>query len=272
MTVGEFLKKTIAELKAAGIEGAQTDAEIILAHVLKKDRAWLLAHDDDTLQPGHVRTVQTLVKKRASRQPMSYVLGMREFAGLEFKIDHRVLTPRVETETIVAEVVKRAPKSAQVLDIGTGSGAIAIALKYLRPDLAVTASEISDNALKLARENAVNLLGDEAAVNFILSNLFENIFGAFNIIVANLPYVTREMELMPEVQNEPAVALFGGSDDGLELYRKFFQDLPKHIRDNSQIWTESDPWQQDELIKLATKSELKKIHQDYFILGFEKQA
>jgi release factor glutamine methyltransferase len=157
-----------------------------------------------------------------------------------------------------------------VLDIGTGSGAMAIALKHLRPDLIVAASEISNQALELARENTENILGADDKIDFITSDLFENIKGKFDIIVANLPYVTRTMELMPEVLNEPDVALFGGSDDGLELYRKFFQDLPKHIRDNSQIWTESDPWQQDELIKLATKSELKKIYQDYFILGFEK--
>jgi release factor glutamine methyltransferase len=270
MIIREFLQSAIAALKAAKIEGAQTDAEIILAHVLKKDRAWLLAHDDVGLTKSNFHRAQSLIKIRSKRIPISYVLGVREFAGLELKIDNRALTPRVETETIVAEVVKRAPQAARVLDIGTGSGAMAIALKHLRPDLIVAASEISNQALELARENTENILGADDKIDFITSDLFENIKGKFDIIVANLPYVTRTMELMPEVLNEPDVALFGGSDDGLELYRKFFQDLPKHIRDNSQIWTESDPWQQDELIKLATKSELKKIYQDYFILGFEK--
>lgn len=270
MIVREFLKTATATLKAVEIEGAQTDAEILLANVLGKDRAWLLAHDDAELDSEQVKAANTLLKKRVRRIPMSYVLGMREFAGLEFKIDERALTPRVETETIVAEVTKRAPQGARVLDIGTGSGAMAIALKHLRPDLQVVASEVSPEALELARENATNLLKSDKAIMFIQSDLFENIKDTFDIIVANLPYVTREMELMPEVQNEPDVALFGGADDGLDLYRKFFSELPDFIHAKSQVWTESDPWQQADLIELAKTCELNKIFQDYFILGFEK--
>ncbi len=270
MILRDFLTNAIATLKTAGIEGAQTDAEVILAHTLEKDRAWLLAHDGTELSTEQLKQAQQLVQKRAERIPMSYVLGMREFAGLEFKIDDRALTPRVETETIVVEVSKRAQKDARVLDIGTGSGAMAIALKHLRPDLHVTASEVSSEALELARENAEALLGNDTKVEFVKSDLFENIDGKFDIIVANLPYVTRTMELMPEVQNEPDVALFGGADDGLDLYRKFFTELPNYIAANAQIWTESDPWQQNEIIKLAHDCGLTKIFQDYFILGLEK--
>lgn len=270
MIIRDFLKDAIAALKVAGIEGAQTDAEVILAHTLNKDRTWLLAHDDAKLSPKQVEHAQQFVQKRAKRIPMSYVLGVREFAGLEFRIDDRALTPRVETETIVAEVAKRAPTGARVLDIGTGSGAMAIALKHLRSDIQVTASEVSTEALELARENASAILGSTTEINFIESDLFENIEGTFDVIVANLPYVARTMELMPEVQNEPDVALFGGADDGLDLYRKFFAELPNYILDGSQVWTESDPWQQNDLIELAKKHNLSKIFQDYFILGFEK--
>lgn len=270
MTVREFLHAAITQLKAANIEGAQTDAEIILAHILEKDRSWLLAHDDTKLTSVQVIAAQKLIEKRAERIPMSYVLGIREFAGLDFKIDKRALTPRVETETIVAEVTKRSAQGARILDIGTGSGAMAIALKHLRPDLQVTASEVSPEALELARENSKNLLGSDTKIDFIKSDLFSDIDGKFDIIVANLPYVTRTMELMPEVQNEPDVALFGGADDGLELYRKFFTELPSHISANAQVWTESDPWQQNDLIELAKACGLNKIFQDYFILGLEK--
>lgn len=270
MTVAEFLSQAIAKLKANGITGAQTDAEIILSHALKKDRVWIMAHHNNQIPPKILSTANTLVQKRAQRQPLSYVLGRREFAGLDFKIDARALTPRVETETIVAEVIKRATTNARVLDIGTGSGAMAIALKHLRPDLKITASEVSGEALELAQENAENLLGADARIRFITSDLFENINSTFDVIVANLPYVTHSTELMPEVQNEPAVALFGGANDGLDLYRKFFADLPNHIHAGSQVWVESDPWQQSPLIKLAQGSGLEKIFQDYFILGFEK--
>jgi len=270
MIIRDFLNSSITTLKAAGIEGAQTDAEVILAHTLQQDRAWLLAHDDTKLNTEQLKQAQRFVQKRSERIPMSYVLGVREFAGLEFKIDDRALTPRVETETIVAEVVKRAPEGARVLDIGTGSGAMAIGLKHSRPDLHVVASEVSAEALELARENAKNLLGSDTEIDFVKSDLFENIDDTFDVIVANLPYVTRTMELMPEVRNEPGVALFGGADDGLDLYRKFFAELPSHITGDAQVWTESDPWQQDALIELAQNSELRQIFQDYFILGFEK--
>lgn len=270
MKICDFFESARATLKDAGIEGAQTDAEVILAHTLGQDRAWLLAHHDTILSQTELKLAQSYINKRAGRTPMSYVLGVREFAGLEFKIDERTLTPRVETETIVAEVTKRAPQNARVLDIGTGSGAMAIALKHLRPDLNITASEVSTKALELARENAKELLDPNNKINFIKSDLFESIDDSFDIVVANLPYVTRSMELMPEVQNEPAVALFGGADDGLDLYRKFFSQLSKHINASSQVWTESDPWQQEALIALAKACGLTKIFQDYFILGFEK--
>lgn len=270
MSIAKLRDEIIAELKSAGITGAQTDAELIMSFVLGKDRTWLMAHDHDTISQAHVEQIQNLAQRRAQREPLSYVLGQREFAGLMFTIDSRALTPRVETETIVAEVDRRAPKRARVLDIGTGSGAMAIALKHLRPDLNIIASEVSTDALELARENARNLLHSENDIELVESDLFENVESTFDVIVANLPYVTRTMELMPEVQNEPDVALFGGANDGLDLYRKFFAQLPKHLNSSGQLWLESDPWQQEALIALAKSCDLRKIFQDYFILGFEK--
>lgn len=268
MSIAKLRKQIISTLKAAGITGAQTDAELIMSFVLKKDRTWLMAHDTDELASADTERMKSLAQRRAQREPLSYVLGQREFAGLMFSIDNRALTPRVETETIVAEVTKGAPKRAAVLDVGTGSGAMAIALKRLRPDLVVTASEVSSSALELAQENAARLLERENTITFLESDLFDNVPGSFDIIVANLPYVTREMELMPEVEREPAVALFGGAPDGLDLYRKFFTQLPKHLNENGQIWLESDPWQQEALIALAAAQGLEKTFQDYFILGF----
>lgn len=270
MKLAELKQELIADLKAAGISGAQTDAELILSHVLEKDRAWLLAHDDTELSPSTTQLVRALARRRTEREPLSYVLGVREFAGLSFAIDKRALTPRVETETIVAEVIKAAPKNATVLDIGTGSGAMAIALKHLRSDLIMTASEVSPDALELARKNAIRLLDRPDAINFVESDLFSNVPSRFDIIVANLPYVSREMELMPEVHNEPEIALFGGASDGLDLYRKFFAHVSNHLTQNAWVWTESDPWQQAAIIELAESAGLQKIFQDYFILGFRK--
>ncbi len=269
MTVKTALELAMVTLTDAQIIGARTDAELILAHVLQQDRAWLLAHEDDSLTQAQEKLTTSLVQKRSLRQPLSYVLGTREFAGLDFNIDSRALTPRVETETIVEQVTKNAPQHSSVLDVGTGSGAMAISLKHLRPDLIVSASEVSLEALDLAQENAARLLPHQDAVDFIHSDLLEAVHGSFDIIVANLPYVTRAMELLPEVQAEPDVALFGGADDGLDLYRRFFKQLPKHLKHSSELWIESDPWQQPELIDLASSVGLQAKFQDYFILGFK---
>jgi len=271
MRLRTFIQAGIKQLKAAQIEGAQTDVELIVAFVLKVDRVWLLSHSENVLEPDIILQAQAYLDKRAARLPLSYVLEKREFAGLDFKIDARALTPRVETETIVAEVVQRAAQKASVLDMGTGSGAMAIALKHLRPDLMVTASEVSRDALDLARENSTRLLKATDAIDFVESDLFMNIDTRFDIIVANLPYVTRTMELMPEVQAEPDIALFGGADDGLDLYRRFFTELPQHLHIAGMVWLESDPWQQPAIIELAAKANLKNVFQDYFILGFASQ-
>lgn len=269
MTIKEALEYAIDSLNKAHIVGSQTDAQLILAYVLKQDRAWLFAHEDDSLTQAQEELTTSLVQSRASRQPLSYVLGHREFAGLNFIIDSRALTPRVETETIVEQVTNRAPRNAAILDVGTGSGAMAISIKQLRPDLEVTASEVSSDALALAKENAAQLLAEPTAIAFIQSDLLNSIKDRYDIIVANLPYVTRKMELLPEVRAEPDIALFGGANDGLDLYREFFKQLPRHLKDHSELWIESDPWQQPELIKLAESAGLKPVFQDYFILGFE---
>lgn len=270
MTVGAIIQGVTEQLVAAGITGGRTDAELIVADVLKHDKAWLLAHGDDAVPPADLKLIRALANKRASRQPLSYVLGHREFAGLEFTVDARALTPRVETETIVAELSKRLPADASVLDMGTGCGAIAISLKHLRPDLVVTGSEISNDALELAHENVARLLACVNDVTFLQSDIFSAVTGKFDAIAANLPYVARSIELMPEVENEPHVALFGGENDGLALYRKFFSQIPAHLKPHALVYIESDPWQQPDLIKIAAACKLKPIYQDYFILGFEK--
>lgn len=272
MILKNLIKQGATLLEAAKINSPRSEAELIASFVLGQDKAWLLAHEGDQLTPLVSNKILDLIKLRAERQPMSYVLGEREFYGLTFHTDKRALTPRVETESIVEQVISSAPQNARVLDIGTGSGAIAIALKYHRPDLDITASEVSIEALDLARENAARLLRSEDQITFVASDLFDSISDKFDVVVANLPYVTREMELMPEVMNEPAVALFGGAPDGLDLYRKFFSQLQAHLEPTAWVYCESDPWQQPALIALAAKQSLQIMHQDYFTLGLSRTS
>lgn len=268
MTVSEVIQQGILALKAAGIEGAHTDMDIIVAEVLSVDKSWLLAHADDELSEDHLKRIQLLIDKRVDRQPLSYALGYKDFYGLKIAVDERALTPRIETEVIVMEAAKNTPYGARVLDVGTGSGAMAIALLHSRPDFQVTASEVSSDALELAQENAARILGKTHEITFLISDLFSNITGTYDLIVANLPYVSRSFQIMPEVAHEPDVALFGGSEDGLDLYRSFFTSLPEYLSPDAGLYIESDPWQQPALIQLAQAAGLVVTFQDYFILGF----
>ncbi len=270
MTIKEFLLKTTKEFERLGISSSRLDAEIILAHCLKKDRVWLLAHNDQPLTKSDQTVANRLIKKRLSRQPISYVTNQKEFYGLDFYVDKRVLTPRDETELIAEEVIKNAPQGSSLIDIGTGSGALAITIAKHRPDLVISASEISAPALEVAKVNATKILGQNHKINMITSDLFDKIVGRFDIVITNLPYVSTDYKprMMAEVQYEPAIALFGGAGDGLDLYREFFRQLPGHLKNNGLVYLESDPWQHQEITRVAASAGLAPTYQNYLILGF----
>lgn len=269
MTIGQWLKEAYAALEQAGVPSGRLDAELIVAHVTEHNRAWVLAHIDDELAQATQRQAQTFLARRLNREPLVHITGKREFYGLDFEITPEVLTPRVETEQMVEWAVKYAPQKSRLIDIGTGSGAIAIAIKIARPDLTVTATEVSETALAIARRNAAT---HQADITFVLSDLWQGIVGQFDTICTNLPYLKDEAksELMEEVKHEPDVALFGGQD-GLDIYRRFLTDIPERLIDGGFLFTECDPWQQPDLIAEAVKVGLVVIDQSYFILGFKRK-
>lgn len=267
MTVRDALKHAIIRLDQAKISGGRLDSELIMAYVLGRDRAWLLAHDDIELDEPQLEQFNALINRRFNREPVVHITGTREFYGLDLEITPDVLTPRAETEQMVEWAIQYAPQNSRLLDIGTGSGAIAIAIAKHRPDLEITATEISDRELDIARRNAAK---HNVSLRFIVSDLWSNLTGAtFDTVVTNLPYLQNDADLMPEVRKEPAVALFGGPD-GLDLYRRFLHSLPEHLSIGGYLFTESDPWQHEPLIAEATRYSLTPIEQGYFILGFKK--
>ena len=233
-----------------------------------------MAHDDEKLTTKQAETYSKLIKRRLDHEPVGYINESIEFYGIDFFIDKRVLSPRVETEAIVEEVVAKAPAGSSLIDIGTGSGAIAIAIAQNRPDLKITATEVSREALDVAKINAERILAKKNSINFIISDIWDDVAGKFDVVVTNLPYVSESYKpnMKPEVLKEPAVALFGGKDDGLDLYRKFYKDLPKHIKAGALVYHESDPWQHEKLKKLAGSAGLKSCFENYLILGFVTQS
>jgi release factor glutamine methyltransferase len=212
--VREALDSAVVALTAAGVETPRLDAEVLIAHVLGVDRAALVIDRDRAVQGAEVRAFQTAVRRRAfDREPVAYVTGVKGFRHLELQVDPRVLIPRPETETLVEAAVEVLARGARVVDVGTGSGAIALALKDERPDLEVTGTDVSEDALAVARANAARL---GLQVAFAHADLLAGV-GSFDAVVSNPPYVEDGAELAPEiVRHEPSLALRAGPD-GLDV-------------------------------------------------------
>lgn len=265
MTIKEAQELGEKILRRAKIESKHIDTSLLIEKVTGQPRSWGFAHPEFELSKEQSEKFMELLDKRRQRVPLVHLTNKREFYGIEFFIDERVLTPRVETEKMVEWAVKHAPKSSRLIDIGTGSGAIAIAIKKHRPDLEIWATDLSSGALEVAKLNADK---HKVRIEFVESDLWDSIPDEkFNTIVTNLPYLEDETELMPEVQKEPSVALFGGKD-GLDIYRRFLSELPSHLAKGGFLFTECDPWQHESLSKTTRSVGLNSIEQDYFILGF----
>jgi release factor glutamine methyltransferase len=214
--VREALDSAVIALGAAGVDTPRLDAEVLLAHALGVDRLELLVDGRATVQGPAVRVFQDAVRRRSvAREPVAYITGVKGFRHLDLHVDRRVLIPRPETETLV-EAALALPQSARVVDVGTGSGAVALALKDERPDLAVTATDVSEDALAVARANAARLGLD---VRFVHGDLLDGV-GEVDAVVSNPPYVEDGAELAPEIaRHEPALGLYAGLD-GLAVVRR----------------------------------------------------
>lgn len=231
-TIGALLQWTQRYFAGKGIDSPRLDAEILLAHVLHKERIYLYAHYDEPMDGEELAAYRAMVKKRADRLSVAHILGTKAFMGLDFKVSEDVLIPRPETEMLVETVVAAAEGTAPaIIDIGTGSGAIILSLLHYLPQATGTGVDISPKALAIAAENG-RTLGLDGRVTWIESDLFAKVpQGTCDWLVSNPPYLTKgDMEqLQPEVRHDPALALYGG-DDGLEFYRRIAADSPAYVK------------------------------------------
>lgn len=228
-TVSAVLDAATERIAAAGVENARRDAELIVADALGIKPEDLQVDSADELAPEVAAAIEEKVARRVDREPIAYVLGRAPFRSLEIAVDERVLWPRRETELLV-EVGADLPQGARVHEVGTGSGAIALALLSERPDLKVTASDLSPEAAEAARENAERLgLDLEVTVGLGLPEGLEDV----DLVIANLPYVTDStiFDRSPEIQREPRIAVTGDcGEDGLGVIRGLISETPSGWR------------------------------------------
>jgi len=230
-TVLDVLQATSAYFAKAGVDSARLNIELLLAHVLGKKRMELYLEFDRPLGEKELEPLRELVKRRAQGEPLQHLLGNVEFLGRTFLSDKRALIPRPETELLAERLLKsQVPPPARVLDVGTGSGVLALTLAAAWADAEVHAVDISQEALALSRANA-EALGLLERVTFHHGNLLEPLTGEFGLIVANLPYVPSDdiLGLSREVQHDPKLALDGGPD-GADLIRRLVVNARPFLR------------------------------------------
>ena len=225
------LAQCLSQAQALGL--ARVDAQMLLLHSLERpphDRAWLLAHDTDVLTDRQQTTWHAALQRRQAGEPVAYITGRKDFFGLTLAVDARVLDPRPDTETLVELALAvlpatPAPQGLRLLDLGTGSGAVALALQHARPDAQVWAVDASADALAVARANAQRL---NLPVQFVQSDWLTAVPGVFDLIVSNPPYVAEGDPHLSALTHEPLQALTSGTD-GLNDIRQIIAQAPGHL-------------------------------------------
>ena len=243
--MSEALSLLAQAFRTAGIEDADVDARLLVGHALHLDRARLIAQSDRILEAREINVISALAARRLKREPVSRILGQKEFWSIALAITPDVLVPRPETETVVEGALDFVVRGGlrmeklRILDIGTGSGALLLALLRELPNATGTGTDISTGALKVARENAARC-GVEGRCTFVVCDIASVVEGPFDLLVSNPPYIAHDeiTSLAPEVKNyDPTVALDGG-DDGLAAYRAIAADAKRLLAPGARMFVE----------------------------------
>lgn len=254
MTIAEWLVPAMIKLRDAGVDSPRRDCLVLLEDTIQKDRAWVVAHPEYKLNQKVIQKLDELIKRRANREPLAYIRKRAWFYGRFFEVNPNVLIPRPESENFI-ELLKELRPPA-IIDIGTGSGVLAITAKLELPRASVIATDTSSTALAIAQKNAATHKTD---IQFVSGSLLDPLSDKQlkdSVIIANLPYVPKNLITSPEITQEPSEALFSG-EDGLKHYRKFWQQITGRPEKPSYILIESLESQHPNLEKLALEAGYK---------------
>jgi release factor glutamine methyltransferase len=262
-----WLQTVTQKLTDAGIDSARLDILLLLEAATGHDRAYILAHPEASFRGQALEQANGWLKRRLKREPIAYILGKKEFYGREFTLTPDVLIPRPESESFIDELHAISGETpGKVLDVGTGSGILAITTKLEFPNWQVEACDISKPALAVAQQNAKKL---SAVVLFFESDLLQNVTKNYDVVLANLPYVPNGVITSEEITKEPVLALFSGTD-GLGHYRSFFEELATLNTTPKYVLTESLETQHKNLEVFARKSGYTLIKTNTLIQVFKK--
>jgi release factor glutamine methyltransferase len=262
----------LATLLALDTASARLEVQYLLQYALQKPRAWLLAHFEQQLTPDQWTTYEKLLQRRLQGEPVAYILGEREFFGLKFKVTPATLIPRPETELLVEQALEKIPlrQKSSVLDLGTGSGAIALSIAHTRPEAEVTAVDASMQALTIAKENAQRL--DIHNTRFMHSSWFSGLAGQyFDLVVSNPPYVA---ESDPHLQQgdlpfEPRSALVSGAE-GLDDIRYIVAGVPEHLHSGGWLLLEHGYDQSERVRELLHRAGMAEVYSARDLSGIER--
>lgn len=274
LLINTWLSEATRQLIKVGIGTAKLDAELILAHTLRKPRTFLHAYGETELTSRQIEIADARLYLRLDRTPLAYIIGHKEFYGRPFKVTPATLIPRPESEDFLAVLSNILPNTKalltdapkQLLDVGTGSGILGITVKLEHPELDVTLIDISRHALNIARTNAVSL---DAEVHILESDLLSKYDLVADIIFANLPYVDTEWERSPETNQEPPEALFA-KDGGLYLIKKLIEQTKSKLQSKGYLVLEADPRQHEEIMRFARLYGFTKRDLRGFVINLQK--
>ena len=262
MNIREVLKNGIEKLNENNIEDASLKAKMLLSEILEMKKEYLLIHEEEIMDVPDINTFFEKIDRLVNNEPIQYILNRQDFMGLNLYVDNNVLIPQPDTEILVEEVIEIAKdreEGLKILDMCTGSGAIAISLARYIKESKVYATDISEAALEIAKDNALKNITD---ITFVKSDVFDKVEEKeFDIIVSNPPYIESDVikTLSKEVQNEPHIALDGGTD-GLYFYRKISKEAISYLKDGGYIAFEIGYNQREQVEKLLRENGYKNIY------------
>ena len=256
--ISEIINWAADLLTGKDIENPKLDAEYIISHVLGISRLELNLHQEDKVAVNNLSLIQSMISRRGKNEPLQYILGETDFYGLTLKVNEHVLIPRPETELLVEKIINENPAIKNILEIGTGSGAIAIALAANIKNAKIKAVDISNEALQIAHMNAAK---NKVNINFCRSDIFDKVTGKYDLIVSNPPYISnKEYQYLPRGirEYEPSIALLA-DDNGLAFYKKILSSAKDYLTKKGKIYFEIGYNLSESIKKVAKENGFRNI-------------